>query len=527
MATKMLPADCLHEIFRQRASAAPDRIALSTPNGSVSYRELDRRSDLLATRLVAVGVRRGVLVGLCARRGVAAIVGMVGILKAGGAYVPMDPGYPADRIRYLLADSAVPVVVAARETSETIRGHHVAIVWIEDDQVGVEPAITVRTDGTGAGEAGARDLAYVIYTSGSTGPPKGVMVEHRHVVRLFEQTEQWFHFDHGDTWSLFHSISFDFSVWEIWGALLYGGRLVLLPETVSRSPELLISLLRAERVTVLNQTPSAFHQLLTVMFSAGPTTRDTSDLALRLVIFGGERLDPRMLTPWIERHGDQSPALVNMYGITETTVHCTYRPVTAADLDGGGASPIGVPIPDLRVHILDADGRPVPDGVPGEMYIEGGGVSRGYLNRPELTAERFVVDDGGSGKSRRYRSGDRAVRSPGGELVYLGRMDDQLKVRGFRIEPGEIEECLSHVPGVARVVVTSKDFGDGDVRLVAYLVPARTTGPGGMSDSGLVAGAERQARTVLPRHLRPSAYRVVSEVPVTLQGKVDREALGA
>jgi amino acid adenylation domain-containing protein len=346
-------------------------------------------------------------------------------------------------------------------------------------------------------------------------------------VRLFEQTRPWFRFDEHDTWSLFHSISFDFSVWEIWGALLYGGRLVLLPETVSRSPEQLVSVLRKERVTVLNQTPSAFHQLLTALFSERSDARATSGLALRLVIFGGERLDLRMLSPWFERHGDRVPELVNMYGITETTVHCTYRPITAADVAANGAtSPIGVPLPDLRVYVLDEHGRPVPDGVPGEMCIAGAGVARGYLNRPELTAERFVSPPDGVDETRLYRSGDRGLRLPGGELVYLGRIDDQLKIRGYRIEPGEIEDCLTRLPGIARAAVAARDCGEGDVRLVAYLLPARPTAADGLEAARLAAAAEQHARTELPRHLRPSRYVVVRQFPMTLQGKVNRDALG-
>jgi amino acid adenylation domain-containing protein len=451
---------------------------------------------------------------------------MLGILKAGGAYVPIDPSYPAERIGYLLADCATPIVVAAKDTAGVLGGHPAAVVWIEQDEIVAGPGARQLDRGEQPPEAADGNLAYVIYTSGSTGKPKGVMVEHRNVVRLFEQTDPWFHFGQRDTWALFHSLSFDFSVWEIWGALLYGGRLVLLPETTSRSPALLVSLLRSEQVTVLNQTPSAFHQLLTVLFSGKNGEDSTLGMALRLVIFGGERLQPRMLAPWIERHGDRRPSLVNMYGITETTVHCTYRRITAADLDPNGASPIGVPIPDLRLYLLDGNGKPLPDGAPGEMYIAGGGVARGYLNRPELTAERFVLAVTELGKERLYRSGDRVVRLPGGELAYLGRMDDQLKIRGYRIEPGEIEHCLSRLPEVARVVVVPRDYGDGDVRLVAYLLPAPGPDPGERASMQLAAAAERHALVTLPRHLRPSVYKVVTEIPMTLQGKVDRDALG-
>ena len=513
----MHPGRRLHEIFRERAREAPRRIALATSKEAISYGDLDARSDRLADHLSELGVGPDVLVGLCARRSPEAIVGMLGILKAGGAYVPIDPGYPAERIDYLLADCGAPIVVAAKDTAEVISGRHPSVVWIDRDEVTLGPD-TVRLERGEHPPPSGDNLAYVIYTSGSTGAPKGVTVEHHNVVRLFEQTDPWFRFDHRDTWSLFHSISFDFSVWEIWGALLHGGRLVLLPEASSRSPSLLISLLRSEQVTVLNQTPSAFHQLL---FSTGHGD-DTAGLALRLVIFGGERLEPQQLAPWIERHGDQRPELVNMYGITETTVHCTYRRITAADLGTTGVSVIGVPIPDLRVYIVDENGRTVPDGRPGEMYIAGGGVARGYLNRPELTARRFVSSMPGHDEQRMYRSGDVGVRLPGGELAYLGRVDDQLKIRGYRIEPGEIEQCLSQVAGVGRAVVVPRDFGHGDVRLVAHLLPARGTDAG----DRLVAAAERHAGRSLPRHLRPSVYKVVTEIPMTLQGKVDRDALG-
>jgi amino acid adenylation domain-containing protein len=493
----------LHTIFRERVRLHPERIALSTRQETITYAELAARADRLTDRLTALGVGPNVPVGLCARRSPEAIAGMLGILAAGGAYVPIDPAYPAERVDYLLTDCAPPIVVAAADTADVLAGRHPAIVWIDRDEV------------TGGREVAAhralpsdRDLAYVIHTSGSTGKPKGVMVEHRNVVRLFEQTRPWFGFDEHDTWALFHSISFDFSVWEIWGALLFGGRLVLLPETVTRSPSLLVSQLRAQRVTVLNQTPSAFHQLLTALPDAGPGDSPFGP-DLRLLIFGGERLDPRVLAPWLDRYGDRRPALVNMYGITETTVHCTHRPITTADLRTGGRSPIGAGIPDLRVHVLDDDLRPVPDGAAGELYVAGPGLARGYLNRPALTAQRFVAAADGE---RLYRTGDRACRDRG-ELFYLGRADGQLKIRGYRIEPGEVEACLSRPDSIARVVVTARTNGDGEVVLAAYLLPA-------------AAAAQQQARAGLPRHLRPSYYQVVSEIPMTPQGKVNHDALG-
>ncbi len=508
-----LPGTSLHTIFRERSRAAPERIAVSASGGATCYRELDARSNRLSARLAARGVGPNVLVGLCARSSVEAIVGMLGILKAGGAYVPIDPKYPAERVAYLLADCAVKVVVGTADTPDVGDDRELVRVDIDDDGDAPVPADRV----------GPEDLAYVIYTSGSTGRPKGVTVEHRHAVRLFEQTQSWFGFGPDDVWAQFHSLSFDFSVWEIWGALLHGGRLVVVPDSTTRSPSELVSLLRTEGVTVLNQTPSAFHQLLSVLFTSSQPPDVTDDLALRYLIFGGERLTPRMLRPWIERHGDRVPALVNMYGITETTVHCTYRPISTTDLDGAeGISPIGVPIPDLRLHLLDCGGDPVPDGVPGEMYVAGAGVARGYLNRPDLTTARFVEGPSGIDEDRVYRTGDRAVRLPGGDLAYLGRVDDQLKVRGFRIEPGEVEACLMQVPEVGRAIVVARDFGGGDVRLVAFLLPSADV----VVDAVALAGvAERRVVAHLPRHLRPSLYEVVSEIPMNLQGKVDRDAL--
>ncbi len=515
-----LPDSCLHTLFRARARAAPERVAVTARPGFLTYGDLDARSDRVAARLAARGVGRDVLVALCAPRGLDAVVGMLGILKAGGAYVPVDPGYPAERVEYLLTDCAAPVVVATSASAEALAGTGPDPVLLDDDADALDLPVPDPA-------VGATDLAYVIYTSGSTGRPKGVTVEHRNVVRLFEQTATWFGFDEHDVWAQFHSLSFDFSVWEVWGALLHGGRLVVLPETTARAPLALVALLRAEGVTVLNQTPSAFAQLLTVLFAPRQPAHVTDGLALRHVVFGGERLQPRLLRPWVERHGDRRPALANMYGITETTVHCTYRRITAADLDDEG-SPIGVPIPDLRLHLLDTTGAPVPDGEPGEVYVAGGGVARGYLDRPELTATRFLTDPPGLGEERVYRTGDRAVRLPDGELTYAGRVDDQLKVRGFRIEPGEVELCLCRVPGVGRAVVAAREVATDDVRLVAYLLPEGGSPPTGAEGSaaGLAAAAERRAMAQLPRHVRPSLYEVVSEMPMTPQGKVDRDALG-
>ncbi len=323
----------------------------------------------------------------------------------------------------------------------------------------------------------------MIYTSGSTGQPKGVQVEHRNVARLFSATDGWFGFGPGDTWLLFHSYAFDFSVWELWGALLYGGRLVVPPVWTTRSPDAIARLLVDERVTVFNATPTLF------VSAQEELVRVAGDLALRLVIFGGEALHPSSLRPWFRRFGDDGPRLVNMYGITETTVHVTYRVLSAADCERD-TSPIGEPIPDLQVYVLDDRLEPVAPGVPGELFVGGAGVARGYLNRPELTAERFVPNPFGPG--RLYRSGDGARYREDGGLEFLGRLDDQVKIRGFRIELGEIQATLAGHAAVGESVVVAFDGSDGDTRLAAYVVPNEAAGDlrRALRGEGAAAGAD-------------------------------------
>jgi amino acid adenylation domain-containing protein len=351
-------------------------------------------------------------------------------------------------------------------------------------------------------------LAYIIYTSGSTGTPKGTLVEHRNVARLFSATDAWFGFGESDVWTLFHSCAFDFSVWELWGALLYGGRVVVVPFDVSRDPAAFHALVRREDVTVLSQTPSAFRQFMRVDAEQG------GELALRVVVFGGEALEPASLREWVQRRGVETPRLVNMYGITETTVHVTYRPLGREDVFAGSGSPIGVRIPDLRLYVLDPARRPVPIGAPGELYVGGAGVARGYLNRPELTAERFVDDPFAPG--RLYRTGDRVRWMADGTLEYLGRLDEQVKIRGFRIELGEIEVRLAQHPDVREAVVLAREDVPGDRRLVAYVVGA--------------AGADalrEHLRQRLPEYMVPSTFVVLDRLPLTANGKVDRKALPA
>ena len=484
---KSFPISCLHHLFE--AQVRPDAFAVDR----MTYAELDRRSNGLARRLVELGVRPETKVALRHERAPGLIVGILGILKAGGAYVPIDPAWPEERARLILEDAGVSITVdeellaACPESDEPL-------------EVQVSP----------------ENLAYVIYTSGSTGKPKGTLVTHANVARLLSATQGWFDFGPDDVWTLFHSAAFDFSVWEIWGALAFGGRLVIVPTPVTRSPEDLRALLEAEGVTVLNQTPSAFRQL--AKLSPPPS--------LRYLIFGGEALDVTTLAGWLEQvspspgagvlgrtgRGGRGVRALNMYGITETTVHVTYRPLSPQDLETPWRSPIGIPIPDLSLHIL-RDGEPVPIGVPGELCVGGAGVARGYLNRPDLTAERFVPAPGGE---RLYRSGDLARRLPSGELEYLGRIDQQVKLRGFRIEPAEIEAALTAIPGVREAAVILRDDLPSGPGLVAYVV-------GGVSAGELLASL----RGRLPDHMVPGHFVSLRALPLTVNGKLDRRALPA
>jgi amino acid adenylation domain-containing protein len=494
----------LHARFAAQAARTPDAPAVAYGERTLSYAELGARADGLARRLVARGAGADVLVGLCVERSLETVVGILGILKAGAAYLPLDPAYPDERLAYMLEDSGAQLVVTAADAADRLPAG-VEQLRLDEHETQSERADFMLP------EVSPEALAYVIYTSGSTGRPKGVQVTHANVVRLFTATDASFGFGAQDVWTLFHSYAFDFSVWEIWGALLYGGRLVVVPFSVSRDPAQFLALLERERVTVLNQTPSAFRQLV----RADQDTGGSVDLALRWVVFGGEALDPASLRGWVARRGDARPALVNMYGITETTVHVTWRPIREADVRAGSASPIGIPLPDLSVHLLDRRGQPVPIGVVGEMHVGGAGVARGYRGRPALTAQRFVPDPFGTdAQARLYRSGDLARRLADGSLEFWGRADDQVKVRGFRIELGEIESVLLEHPSVREAVVLARGGAD-DRRLVAWVV--------GEDVDAAALRAHLLAR--LPEYMVPAAFVALDRLPLTRNGKVDRRAL--
>ncbi len=508
------PAEaCLHQLFEAQAARTPNAVAVTFEGERMSYAQLNARANQLAHRLRAMGVGPDVLVALCLDRSPDMVVAILAVLKAGGAYLPLDLAYPKDRLAFMLEDSQATVLLTERRLLDQLPAHRARTICLDGDWALIEGESAENP----ANKIAAENLAYVIYTSGSTGKPKGALVTHANVVRLFAATRDWYRFDERDVWTLFHSYAFDFSVWELWGALLYGGRLVVVPYWVSRSPEAFHELLLSEQVTVLNQTPSAFRQLIRVDENADAAR----ELALRLVIFGGEALELQSLKPWFDRHGDERPLLVNMYGITETTVHVSYRPISAADLEEVKGSVIGGAIPDLQIYALDAKLRPAPIGVTGEMYVGGAGVARGYLKRPELTAERFIPDPFSvEAGARLYRTGDLARYLADGDLEYQGRIDHQVKIRGFRIELGEIEAALASHPMIGEAVVLARDDKPDEKRLVAYLVTKPDAAPS-------ISELREFLKQKLPEYMTPAAFVTLDALPLTENGKLDRRALPA
>ena len=502
---RLLPAPVagqrIDDAVRTQAELHPDAIALCFQRERLSYRELDERANRAAHALQAAGVGPGDRVGVCLTRSLDLVVMLLAVLKAGAAYVPMDAGYPTERLSYTATDAGLQLVITDPERFPQLPG--VRLLAPEELHSTAWP-VTVPVQ-----RGGADDAAYVIYTSGSTGRPKGVVVSHRNVLSLLAATTQDFALNGSDVWTLFHSSAFDFSVWEIWGCLGTGGRLVVVPHWTSRDPEQFAELLHAERVSVLNQTPSAFGQLREV------DRQHRLPDSLRLVIFGGEPLDTRLLLSWFDRHPETSCRLVNMFGITETTVHVTAQTLGRREALAGSRS-VGRPLPGWHVSVHDPAGRPVPPGVSGEIYVGGAGVAAGYLGRPELTAQRFVEDPHAPGL--RYRSGDRGRLLPDGRLEHLGRLDNQVKLRGFRIELDEIRVRLLEAPGVvAAAVLLRQDTADSAAaRLDGYVV---------LSGAGSVEQVRQHAARFLPEHMVPSTLTALPALPLTANGKLDQARL--
>jgi amino acid adenylation domain-containing protein/thioester reductase-like protein len=491
------PEHCIHHLFERTVRQYPNSTALKCPSAALypanqpympapfsaeqlTYDQLNKVANQLAHHLISLGAGREEVIGIYMDHSLETIVSILAILKSGSVYLPMTPAFPSERLRYMLDDTKVNIVITRKHLKGDLVGIESPkasrqIVCLDSDwqKIRLNNETSPKTD------CRPENIAYIIYTSGSTGIPKGVQVSHYNVVRLFQSTDSLFNFNQQDVWTFFHSSTFDFSVWELWGSLFYGGRLIVIPFWLSRSTKIFYQLLRQEKVTVLNLTPSSFQPIIKL----DQQQQVAPDLNLRLVIFGGEALDLQKLEPWFERHGDKTPQLVNMYGITETTVHVTYHLLTRDDLVHGSASIIGKPLPDLSLYLLDRHMKPVPSGIVGEIYIAGAGVSQGYLNRQTLTDDCFVIAPFNSSE-RLYKTGDLGRYRTNGEIEYAGRVDSQVKIRGFRIELKEIEICLQRHPDVASTIVIARESensliipsrkaakGDFDKCLQAYVVP--------------------------------------------------------
>ncbi|GCE23090.1 non-ribosomal peptide synthetase [Dictyobacter kobayashii] len=505
------PASCLQHRFEEQVALYPQKVAVLSGEDRATYAQLNRRANQLAHRLQAAGVGIEDHVALCMERSLDLLVGILGILKAGAAYVPIDPTYPLDRQLYIVADCQASILVTQESLSSIFQQTSLTVVCVDQEELTHEPLTPVVSN------VRPENTAYIIYTSGSTGQPKGVVVTHANVARLFKATQADFDFRPDDIWTCFHSFAFDFSVWEIWGALLFGGTLVMVPYWVSRSPEAFYNLLYTQKVTMLSQTPSAFNALMQVQEELG----SEKVLNLRTVVFGGEALNLAALRPWFERNGDQQPRLINMYGITETTVHVTYQQLRMADLQQAQRSLIGRSIRDQEVYVLNEQMQLAPIGVPGEIFVGGAGNARGYLHKPDLTAQRFVPHPFSSVPGARlYRTGDRARYLADGSLEYLGRLDFQVKLRGFRIELGEIEAALLAHADVREVVVLLHEDQAGEKQLTAYLVTR--------SAQALAIDTLRQyLQGKLPAYMIPAFFVFLESLPLTTNGKVDRRALPA
>ncbi len=511
---------CIHEQFEQQVRQNPDAIAVVYEDQRLTYNQLNQAANQLAHYLKNQGVKSEMLVGICVERSLDTIIGLLGILKAGAAYVALDPTYPIDQLNYVLQDTQTPILLTQSKLSLELSTQDIQLIWLDEDA----DLIAQQSSENPIKEISSDSLAYIVYTSGSTGKPKGVMVNHSSVARLFPSARTYVHFDEKDTWTLFHSYAFGFSVWEIFGALLHGGRLVIVPKSTTVSPQEFYSLVCREHVTVLSQTPTAFR-----LFLQAQELVQTKPHSLRLIVFSGESLEPYLLKTWIAQNGDESPLLVNMYALSETAGEVAFRRLTQKDLDSPNRSVIGVPLPDVSIYLLDANLQPVLPGEIGEMYIGGPAVARGYLNLPKLTAEKFIVNpfqsfnsinsDYVSSNNRLYKTGDLARYLPNGELEFVGRCDRQIKIRGFRIELDGIEAVLAQHSGVKEAVVIAREDQPAEQYLAAYVVPQQND-----LDSEMLRQFLQQQ---LPSYMTPAVFVMLESLPLTPSGKIDRHALPA
>ncbi len=498
------PDACVHQLFEAQAARSPGAAALvfEADGESLTYGELNARANRLAHRLRMEGVGPGALVGLCLERSPEMVVALLAVLKAGGAYVPLDPTYPPDRLSFVLEDCGARVLLTQAELRYELPSGDLTVIEVEPG----EAANACESAADPAPLAGPEDLAYVIYTSGSTGRPKGVEVRHAGVVNFLTSMGLCPGLTAADSLLAVTTISFDIAGLELYLPLAVGARVVLARRDTAADGALLAALLASSGATVMQATPATWRLLLAAGWRGTPQLK---------VLCGGEALPPDLAGELLSR----TASLWNVYGPTETTIWSTVEPVTAAATSG--ALPIGRPIANTGIHLLDRHLQPVPVGVAGELYIGGAGVARGYLRRPALTAERFVPDPfGASPGARLYRTGDLARQLPDGRVVYLGRTDFQVKVRGFRIELGEIEAVLSRHPAVAQCAVAVREEAPGNPQLTAYWVAAE----GRAASVGNLRAALREE---LPDYMIPALFIALPALPLTPNGKVDRKALPA
>jgi amino acid adenylation domain-containing protein len=491
---------CVHQRFEAQAARTPDRVAVVFEGQRLTYRELNQRANQLAHHLQSLGVGPDVLVGIYVERSLEMVVGILGILKAGGAYLPLDPAYPKERLAFMLEDTQAPVLLTQERLLGELPEHRAAVVCLDADrEVTAQQSVENPSSGVTSGH-----LAYVIYTSGSTGRPKGVKIEHRSVVNTLEAMHRESGLTDADTLLSMTTLSFDISVPELFLPLVVGARVVIVSRTVAADGEQLARALVETGSTVMQGTPASW----TLLLSAGWEGSDR----LR-ALCGGEALPQGLAAQLVER----MRSLWNLYGPTETTVWSTVYRVSSVD----GPISIGRPIANTQIYLLDDHGRPAPIGVPGELYIGGDGVAQGYLNRPGLTAEKFIPDPFGEQPGARlYKTGDLARYLPDGNIQFLGRLDHQVKIRGFRIELGEIEAMLGQHPAMRETVVLAREDEPGDKRLVAYIVPDQEPVP-------TMEELQGYLRAKLPEYMVPSAFVFLDGMPLMPNGKVDRQALPA
>ncbi|AXG70721.1 gramicidin S synthase 2 [Kordia sp. SMS9] len=493
-------------LFQKQVEKTPNNIAVVCEQEEITYKELDAQSNQLAHYLLSIGVQNETLVPICVTRTKEMIVSILAILKAGGAYVPIDPKNPISRIQFIIHDCNSAIFITDDNVlKEKLQHQEIKIVSITENQPHPWEQFA---DKRIAKQISPKQLAYVIYTSGTTGNPKGVLIEHQNVVRLFFTKKALFNFSETDVWSMFHSYNFDFSVWEMYGALFFGGKLVIIPSEQTKELHSFVDTILTQKITVLNQTPSTFYVVKELLLAANIPN------AIRYIIFGGEALQPQMLSDWYAEN--PKCKLINMYGITETTVHVTYKEIGSKEIEEN-VSNIGVPIPTLGCFILDESLHLLPPGVVGELHISGAGLARGYLNNAELTAEKFIKNPFVEGE-RLYKSGDLAKVNQHGELEYFGRKDDQVKIRGYRIELKEIESQLETIPNIKQAVVLVKEDSQKNKQLRAYYSSETYKNP---------EDIQKQLRSLLPAYMVPKRYQYLKEFPLTANNKIDKKALVA